>query len=118
MTSNNSSKPVPLPSMIDDEFFDTQKTPAALRPDGKPAIVAFFIKTLELYSMVNDILQEFYVSNADWEKKHYNPLISILRFDDRLTAWAASLPKHLQYSTFDGDENDMYRRQRIVLRIR
>lgn len=117
MTSENSLNPVPLPSMIDDEFFDTNQKPAALRPDGKPTVIAFFVKALELYSIVNDILQELYVSIEDSHKRQANLMISTLRFDDKLTAWAADLPSHLQFDT-QADENDMYRRQRLVLRIR
>lgn len=118
MTSNTSLDPVPLPSMIDDEFIATQRTASSIRPDGKPAIIAFFVKALELYGIVGDILQDLYVTSGESQRSKASILMSVLGFDDRLTAWDASLPEHLRPNTSTVIENDMYRRQMIVLRIR
>ncbi|KIY01104.1 uncharacterized protein Z520_02656 [Fonsecaea multimorphosa CBS 102226] len=109
---------VPLPSMIDDEFLDTQHTPAAMRPDGQPAITAFFVKTLELYDIVNDVLLELYQGAADVTSKETRHLVAVLQFDDRLLQWLRSLPEHLKYSSNSRDEGIVYERQRIVLQAR
>ena len=109
---------VPLPSMIDDEFLDSQAESAATRPDGRPTILAFFIKSLELYDIVNDILLELYQGSADTTSKETHHLVAVLQFDDRLLAWLKSLPAHLQYENHDPKEALVYERSRIVLRAR
>lgn len=107
-----------MPSMIDDEFFDSQVEPSAIRPDGQPAIVAFFIKTIELYDIVNDILLDLYQGSTDAASREMHYLTAALQFDDRLLRWAASLPEHLQYPPPKQDKSLVYERQRIVLHAR
>ncbi|KAH8678470.1 fungal-specific transcription factor domain-containing protein [Xylariales sp. PMI_506] len=109
--------PVPPPLMIDDEFLDTQKKSAPIRPDGKPALLAFFIKSDELYNIVNDVLLVLYMNFGE---SHGN-LVSVLQFDDRLVQWAHSLPEQLHYSPQIIKENSdglVFQRQKIVLRAR
>ena len=106
--------------MIDDEFLDAQTTPNATRPDGQPAIMAFFIKALELYSIVNDVLLELYHGDASGKDVGSSSMVSVLRFDNRLIEWLHSLPVQLQLSATVADEYEplVFRRQRIVLRLR
>lgn len=109
---------VPMPSMIDDEFFGSQTEPSDIRPDGQPAIVAFFIKTIELYDIVNDILLDLYQGSTDAASKEMHYLTAALQFDDRLLRWARSLPEHLHYPPPNHDSSLVYERQRIVLHAR
>ncbi|GKZ51933.1 hypothetical protein AbraIFM66951_008318 [Aspergillus brasiliensis] len=53
--------PAPLPSMIDDEFFEVQTEGSAMRPDGRPCNMSFAVKTLELYEIMNDVLVDLYM---------------------------------------------------------
>lgn len=122
MVTKWTSEPLPLPQMIDDEFLDAQTIPNALRPDGQPAIVAFFVKALELYGIVEDVLQELYLNHSETSTKGAggNTLVSVLQFDDKLIEWLQSLPRQLQFSpaVVGEDEALVFKRQRIVLRVR
>ena len=80
--------------------------------------MAFFIKSLELYDIVNDILLELYLDSGDIRSKEPHHLVSVLQFDNRLVEWAYSLPDHLQYSRGKRNENLVSRRQCIVIRAR
>ncbi|KAJ6437464.1 sulfite oxidase [Purpureocillium lavendulum] len=104
---------VPAPSMIDDDYLDRGVEPQAIRPDGRPCIVAFFVKTIELYDIINDILLQLYQSSSDVASKDTHLLVAVLRFDDRLRKWAQSLPDHLQYSQPEKDHSLLFERQRI-----
>ncbi|KAI0971646.1 C6 transcription factor [Xylaria arbuscula] len=112
------SDTTPLPCMIDDEFLDSQQQPAAIRPDGNYTIVAFFVKSLELYEIVNGVLLNLYMSTETDRHKGDHSVASVLRFDDRLVSWSASLPQHLRYSLAGLSEDPVFRRQQIVLRAR
>ncbi|KAM0420552.1 hypothetical protein ACHAPT_011721 [Fusarium lateritium] len=112
------SDAVPLPLMIDDDFLDTQVKPAAVRPDGRTTEVAFFIKSLELYSIVNDSLLQLYMSPKEKSAKENDLLASVLRLDSQLTQWARSIPQQLSCAHTSTDEDFLFQRQRIVLRAR
>lgn len=110
---------VPLPKMIDDEFLDTQTQPSATRPDGGITIIAFFVKSLELFNIANDIQNEAYWQQRGVRDGEVNHLISVLKLDNRLVQWAQTLPVHLHYSKcIQEDESLVFRRQRVVLRAR
>lgn len=104
--------------MIDDEFLDSQVEPSATRPDGKPATVAFFIKSLELYDIVNDVLAELYMNSGEKSAENSDYLVPVLRFDDRLVRWVSSLPAQLLYTSDPMGEGLVLRRQRVVMRMR
>jgi hypothetical protein len=107
-----------LPAMIDDEFLDTQRDPSAIRPDGGPAVLAFFRKSLELYDIINDSLIELYLDSKDPKGKELQNIWAVVSLDQRLVDWAHSLPAHLQYGRDIPDEALVFRRQRVVLRTR
>ncbi|UNI24980.1 hypothetical protein JDV02_010693 [Purpureocillium takamizusanense] len=109
---------VPVPSMIDDEYLDSRAESSAIRPDGEPSVVAFFVKTIELYDIINDIILELYQSSTDMASKETHHLVAVLQFDDRLLKWEQSLPEHLQYAHCKGEQDLIFERQRIVLRAR
>lgn len=107
-----------LPSMIDDEFLDTQTEPSTVRPDRGPTVMAFFRKTLELFDIINDILIQLYLDPKDARGKDTHHLKLVLDLDGRLVAWVDSLPDYLKYSYSNPDEVFAFRRQRVVLRAR
>ncbi|CAH0018758.1 unnamed protein product [Clonostachys rhizophaga] len=110
---------VPLPKMIDDEFLDTQTQPSATRPDGGKSMMAFFVKSLELFNIANDIQYEAYRQQRGVRDGEVNHLISVFRLDNRLVQWAQTLPVHLHYSeSIQEGESLAFRRQRVVLRAR
>ncbi|KAF5007797.1 hypothetical protein FDECE_5921 [Fusarium decemcellulare] len=104
--------------MLDDEFLDAEIQPAPIRPDGNITIIAFFVKSLELFEIVNDIQYEIHQPPKDANNREINRLISVLQLDNRLVHWAQSLPDHLGYNTIDQEEGLVFRRQRVVLRAR
>ncbi|KAG6996936.1 hypothetical protein FOFC_07909 [Fusarium oxysporum] len=109
---------VPPPSMIDDEFLDTQSKPSAVRPDGGGTpTIAFFIKSVELYSIVNDCLLELYMQQPQNAGESVGHIASVLQFDDRLVHWMRSVPEGLLYPS-PANANYILQRQRIVLRSR
>ena len=109
---------VPLPRMIDDEFLDQQTEPSAIRPDGRTTAVAFFIKSLELYSIVNDSLLELYMRPGRNSTQGLERLSSVLQFDGRLIEWADSIPEKIRYSASRPQDDMVFLRQSIVLRAR
>ncbi|OGM48376.1 hypothetical protein ABOM_003368 [Aspergillus bombycis] len=107
---------IPLPSMIDDEFLDAQTIGSPFRPDGRPCKMAFFVKALELYQILDEILVDLYLKNAKDEGIE-SKLIRILQIDGKLQAWNKALPEHLHpRHAAEGDE--ILKRQAIVLRVR
>ncbi|KAK9234013.1 fungal-specific transcription factor domain-containing protein [Lipomyces kononenkoae] len=107
---------VPLPAIIDDEFLDVQKDSSVERPDGRPSVMAFSVKCLELYDIMNDILLELYMQSAE-RKDTVQELGQILRLDERLHAWKDTLPVHLQISAGIMADS-LLRRQAFITRIR
>ncbi|KAF5003709.1 hypothetical protein FDECE_9759 [Fusarium decemcellulare] len=114
------SDAVPLPLMIDDDFLDTQTKAAATRPDGRTTEVAFFIKSLELYRIVNDSLLRLYMGPKEEAtiENDNDTLASVLQLDSRLTQWVRSIPCQLSTAFKAADEDFIFQRQRIVLRAR
>lgn len=107
---------IPLPSMIDDEFFEKQDKGSPIRPDGKPCIIAFIVKGMELYRILDDILVNLYLTPPGIEQQETR-LTHILELDGCIQRWRTSLPLHLQNGS--GPDNDpVLRRQALVLRIR
>ncbi|KAK9364943.1 fungal-specific transcription factor domain-containing protein [Lipomyces kononenkoae] len=107
---------VPLPSMIDDEFFETQRESSTMRPDGQPCIMAFPVKAMELYQILDDILVSLYLTSTRDEELE-SKLTQMLELDGRIQAWNRSLPDHLRsHSAVKGDA--VLERQAIILRVR
>ena len=107
---------VPLPSMLDDVFFEAQTDDSPIRPDGRPCRMAFFVKAVELYQILDEILVGLYLKtarNEDMESK----LVHILEIDSKLQAWNKSLPEHLRPRHAAGND-EISKRQAIVLRVR
>ncbi|KAF2021654.1 hypothetical protein BU24DRAFT_417295 [Aaosphaeria arxii CBS 175.79] len=108
---------VPLPVMIDDDFLDSQSDPSDVRPDGGTPTIAFFVKSVQLYSIVNDCLLELYMQLPEKAGQSVEQITSVLQFDERLLHWVRSMPEGLQYPS-SINASFALQRQRIVLRSR
>ncbi|KAB8225696.1 fungal-specific transcription factor domain-containing protein [Aspergillus novoparasiticus] len=106
----------PLPSMIDDEFFDAQEQGSEIRPDGRPCTIAFTVKAIELYQILDDLLVYLYLTPPRNEQQETR-LTHILELDGRIQRWRSSLPQHLRNQSAPGGDA-VLQRQAIVLRIR
>ncbi|KAE8380435.1 fungal-specific transcription factor domain-containing protein [Aspergillus bertholletiae] len=107
---------VPLPSMIDDEFFETQTEGSILRPDGRPCIMAFTVKAMEFYQILDDILVTLYLK-PDKDERFESKLTHILEIDARIQDWNKSLPDHLRAQSVT-PRNGILGKQATVLRLR
>ncbi|KAE8380074.1 fungal-specific transcription factor domain-containing protein [Aspergillus bertholletiae] len=108
------SDSTPLPAMIDDEFLDSQTDSSAIRPDSQPAIMAFTVKTLELYEIMNDTLVELYMKTGE-RGDRVRELTRILELDERLQTWKKSLPSQLQDCSTD---HPIFQRQASITHLR
>ncbi|PLB43207.1 hypothetical protein P170DRAFT_481154 [Aspergillus steynii IBT 23096] len=102
--------------MIDDEFFETQTQGSPLRPDGKPCRVAFIVKAMNLYQILDETLVDLYLKSARSEDIE-STLTRILEINGNLQAWNKSLPGHLQLQ-HAAEDDEVLQRQAIVLRVR
>ncbi|KAK2684442.1 hypothetical protein QWA68_016480 [Fusarium oxysporum] len=100
---------VPLPTMIDEDLLGKQCLPCTSRPDGATPTIAFFIKSVELYSIVNDSLLDLYMRQPQKESEEAEHVLSVLQFDDKLVRWFQSVPDGLCYSS-GSNENSVLRR--------
>ncbi|KAE8358215.1 fungal-specific transcription factor domain-containing protein [Aspergillus caelatus] len=107
---------VPLPSMINNQFFGTQTEGSVLRPDGRPCVMAFAVKAMEFYQILDDILVNLYL-NSTKDDRCEGKLTHILAIDARIQTWNKSLPDHLRAQSV-ALSNSIFDKQAIVSRIR
>lgn len=129
MISKTLADAVPLPAMIDPEYLPEDASTPGVQPAGRPAMMAFFVNSLTLYKIINDILLELYMNDDQDDTKDenglplYKPyesldLAAILKLDRALMAWGRNLPSYLKLSSPDSNINGMVYRQAIVCRAR
>jgi hypothetical protein len=128
MISKVSSGAVPLPARVDDEFIIPDSAAESSQPVEKPSMMAFYIKTLELYEIMNDVLLSLYKPVADDSADdihdfYFNKAISegertIFDLDRALTRWTRSLPDHIRPGSSIGSDSSIFFRQSIVLQAR
>lgn len=127
MVSKTVAEARPYPSITDEEFLLYDITGACAPPREMPPPLAFYIKILELYAIVDDILTALYMHNDAVRRGRTRPqradlhntdMTTIVRLDKDLTNWSNGLPLHLQPSRPESLVNDTIRRQSIVCRAR
>jgi hypothetical protein len=128
MISKSLSDEVPLPAMIDDEFLGRQADGADRQPEDRPSMMAFFVKSLHLYSIINDILLALYMGHDDTaHKDNHNSLFHktessdvarVFQLDQALMTWGQTLPPHLRLSSLESAQNNTLYRQAVVCRAR
>jgi len=117
---------VPLPAIIDDEFLSDEPGVYRSQPNASPSILGFFIKSLQLYDIVNDILLLLYFGEDNDAQKDPAILLSnqsinvatVMQLDRDLMKWGRSLPPYLRISSLDSFSNTIFLRQAIIGRIR
>jgi hypothetical protein len=118
---------VPLPSAIGADVGGHSHVPFNELSHATSGTV-FFVKTLELFDIVNDILTAVYTSNGNMcngdelglsSGTRVAPnLATVFGLDDALMAWPRSLPPHLRISSDRSFESTISRRQAILCRTR
>jgi hypothetical protein len=91
-------------------------------------MIAFFVKSLHLYSIINDILLALYMGHDDaTQKDSYNSLFHkmessdvarVFQLDQALMIWGQILPPHLRLSSLESAQNNTLYRQAVVCRAR
>jgi hypothetical protein len=129
MISKSLADAVPLPAIIEPESLSHQTDLASFQPGTPTLIIAFFVHSLQLYSIINDILLELYMADGLGEQKDLQSfapeqsyqsfdMAAILKLDGDLMMWGRTLPPHLRISRNDSSENRIFWRQAIVCRAR
>jgi hypothetical protein len=132
LTNQNS-----LPSPIDDKYISQGEW----QPDNIPSLNAFFVNCVQLYRVMDEILERLQEALAavksdseggsDIEKQRgtqsccssaVTELAAILQLDGLLLKWHGALPEYLKFS-LENIEKDMgypveIQRQRVILKIR
>jgi hypothetical protein len=100
MISKSHADAIPLPETADTWFL------SVVQPE-LPSRIAFFVESLRLYDIMNDILMELYTNTENTTAKDQpgvaaqqtdhesTDLTTILKLDQALMLWGRSLPPHL-----------------------
>lgn len=130
MISKSLANAVPLPAITEPENLSYQTDLTSFQTGAPTSIFAFFVHSLRLYSIINDILLELYMvaddkgeqggrHGFDIEQSYQSfDMAAILRLDGDLMAWGRTLPPHLRVSHTDSSENRIFWRQAVVCRAR
>jgi hypothetical protein len=129
MISKSLADAVPLPTIIEPESLSYQTDFTSSRPETSTSIMAFFVHSLQLYSIINDILLELYIADDQGKQKNphgstpeqsYQPfdMAAILKLDSDLMMWGRTLPPYLRVSCTESSENRIFWRQAVVCRAR
>ncbi|BCS25325.1 fungal specific transcription factor domain-containing protein [Aspergillus puulaauensis] len=127
MVSKTVAEARPYPSITDEELLLQDITVTSASSTEIPPPLAFYIKVLELYAIVDDILTALYMRNDAMRRGRTRPqradlhntdMTTVVRLDKDLTNWSNALPLHLQPSRPESRLNDTIRRQSIVCRAR
>jgi hypothetical protein len=129
MIGKRSAAAVPLPAAIDEHYLSGDPNRRDSQPEDSPSILDFFIQSLGLYRILNEILLNVYAAdpqtgaNIDqWEclfPRQYDEQrsCSFLDLDRALTLWERGLPPHLKDSNY-AKSSKVHSRQAVVLRQR
>jgi hypothetical protein len=129
MIGKRGAAAVPLPAAIDEHYLSGDPNRMESQPENRPSILDFFIQSLGLYRILNEILLNVYAADpqsgahADqWEcffPRRYDEQrsCSFLDLDRALTRWEKELPRHLKISNY-ADSGEIHFRQAVVLRQR
>jgi hypothetical protein len=128
MVDKLASNSVPLPIFVDDEHMDRGQ------PSDRPPVIAFYIKTLEVFEIMARVMQNSVSLNrgvgSSTSRDQYhllfgdsniNHLTETLKLDQSLMIWASSLPNHLRPDSITSPTqtyNPIFHRQANVLRSR
>lgn len=116
---------VPLPAMIDDDYLPSDSSSPSVQPDNTPSAMAFFVKSLNIYDIVNDILAALYEDESQKDQfglfsfaAESSNIDMVFRLDRALMNWGRTLPPHLRISSYESFANPLFKRQAIICRSR
>jgi hypothetical protein len=123
MIDKSSSKQVPLPLAVDDEFLESGQ------PPERPAVLAFYVCTLESFDILSRAQKvSALMEDQELEQKDQYRLLfghsdltnvtSVLEIDQALTNWYRQLPSHLQLRSAVLDSSSVTTRQAYITRAR
>jgi hypothetical protein len=129
MIAKSLADAVPLPAMIDDDCIPSDSVCPSLQPENTPSTMAFFVKSLNFYDIVNDILAALYNIGEDEGQKdpfgHFSyaaessNIDMVFQLDRALMNWGRTLPPHLRVSSsYESFANPLFKRQAIICRSR
>jgi hypothetical protein len=128
MIGKRSAAAVPLPAAIDEHYLSGDPNRNS-QPEGQPSILDFFIESLSLYRILNEIMLNVYAADAqtgasvyEWEcffphRDEQERSFSFLDLDRALSLWERGLPRHLTDLNY-ARNNEIHFRQAVVLRQR
>ncbi|KIW15441.1 hypothetical protein PV08_05487 [Exophiala spinifera] len=118
---------VPLPLPVDDEFLPEESTMEPHSIPKGPMVVEFYIETLKLYAILDEILTTLYATTTAVPRIASNEsqssslrarrMTALLQLDLSLASWLKSLPDHLRPVHTQASLSPFFR-QGIVLHSR
>jgi hypothetical protein len=118
---------VPLPLEVDDQYIHNSSTPR--QPAGRPSITAFFIYTIKLAKVIDNILRDLYTTNKRTSRQTSTdnalPVSSsqsrilghAVLLDGQLQSWWKEIPAHLHPESRIVDGR-VFQRQKFVIHVR
>ena len=129
MIGKRAAAAVPVPLAVDEERLSGGELKGDFQPAKSPSLMDFFIQSLGLYRIMNDILLSVYAPDPKSNSIDdlYECLFprrtesagsrSFLDLDRELNAWARNLPSHLRVEVRSSG-NETHARQAMILRQR
>ena len=128
MIGKRAAAAVPVPLAVDEEYLSGGHLKGDFEPPRIPSLMDFFIQSLGLYRIMNDILLSVYAPDPKndsiddlyeclFPRRTESPSRSFLDLDRELNSWERNLPLHLRIDVRSSD-NEIHARQAVILRQR
>jgi hypothetical protein len=117
---------VDLPLEVDDQYI-THTALNPRQPSGRPSRISFFVHTIRLSHVIDEILSKLYLSSRKLRAKRHPPVWSCKRteesdiighsflLDGQLQAWWNDTPLHLKIEPDLPDCADFDRQRKVIL---
>ncbi|KAJ0158904.1 Positive regulator of purine utilization [Colletotrichum tanaceti] len=114
--------PVPTPATVDDEHLAETTEAEGVQPPDRPSYLVFFVRSLELFDVLNEILAKFYSDGDYASDRRAEYLNHVLQLSSRLDDLGASLPDYLRedadLSGFDEELRGCLQMQANIIKSR
>lgn len=96
---------MPIPAAIDDEYLS--ETGEEEQPPSRPSYLVFFVHSLALFDILNDILAKFYDDADDQTADEVSQSLSdVLRLSSQLDDLSESFPPYLREEAILAEYSD------------